>query len=124
MLQPRKSPFQTGAGGRGIAPLVVTLLMSACWVLSVLWSAEGRAEDATAPPPGLRDQGWTPPWVFAGEADAADKVLVQSAIALEGDMALVSTATAVIERSFPPVSSGRLKIEMAVRLENPDIKGP
>jgi len=101
-----------------ISPQVVTLLLSAC---SVLWSVEGRAEDATAPPPGLRDQGWTSPWVFAGEADAADKVLVQSAIALEGDMALVSTATAVIERSFPPVSSGRLKIEMAVRLENPNI---
>lgn len=88
---------------------------------SVLFSLERPSKDATSSPSGPRDQGWTSPWVFAGDAGDADKVLVQGDVALEGDMALVSTGTGAIERSFPPVSSGRLEIETVVRFENSDI---
>ena len=65
----------------------------------------------------MRDPGWTSPWIFAGEAGAEKHFFAQSAVAVEGDMALEMAAAGALERSFPKVASGILSIEMHVRLE-------
>lgn len=70
----------------------------------------------------IPDQGWTSPWLWAGgDSDDRSRVVTQPDVTAEGDLALVTTGTAAIERCFPAVSSGILTLGMCVRVENPDI---
>jgi len=75
----------------------------------------------------FRDRGWTSPWLFAGDRTEKTKYIrAQRDVVFEGDMALEMSMGTVIDRHFPPVSSGVLKIEMYVRPDTVtvDIKHP
>jgi len=109
-------------------------LLKLCWlvlsivsVVTVLFSA-GCGDYRGASASGtIHDRGWSSPWIFAGGSehdkgkDARENLCARSGIAVEGDMALVTMGTGVLERHFPAVSSGILKIQIHVRLENPTI---
>ena len=67
----------------------------------------------------LRDPGWTSPWHLS--ANGEHRIVTQSTVVGAGDLALEMGSAAALERSFPPVSRGILKIEMSVRLQKATI---
>ena len=67
----------------------------------------------------LRDRGWTSPWHLS--ANGEHQIVTQSNVVGAGDLALEMGSAAALERSFPPVSCGILKIEMSVRLQKATI---
>ena len=62
------------------------------------------------------DQGWTSPWLIAPRsAGYENQILTQSEIASEGAMGARFDTWLMVEREFPRVTSGILKIEMSIR---------
>ena len=61
------------------------------------------------------DQGWTTEWTFGGGAGDTSSFFTQSGITQEGDMALEMASSGAIERGFPSISSGILRIDTHVR---------
>lgn len=64
--------------------------------------------------PPLRDFGWTSPWALV-QASTPRSALLQSTVKSTGEMAIAASDVVVMERRFPAVSSGELKVEFRVR---------
>jgi len=72
------------------------------------------------PPPSeplapLSDFGWTSPWLKVFENHDPENARIQAEIVSTGEMAIAGAGTVTIERRFPGVSSGKLKVEYRVR---------
>lgn len=68
----------------------------------------------TAPLPMLRDFGWTSPW-RKGPGDNPANARLQTKVKSTGELAIATVGSIMIERQFPRVTSGRLKVEYRVR---------
>ena len=69
----------------------------------------------------MHEQGWTTPWFFSRGVGNEKDVFTQRDVTVEGDMALEMAWPGALERQFPSVSSGILRIEMRVRPEKTTI---
>ena len=69
----------------------------------------------------LNDYGWTSPWRFSGEEGAGHAFRLQHIVSSTGDGALEMAAPGALERDFPPIERGILRIELRVQLEKAGI---
>ena len=67
------------------------------------------------------DCGWTSPWRLIGEEKSRTAFRIEDADAGTGGNALEMGAPGALERDFPPVVDGTLRIELRVRLEKTGI---
>ena len=65
----------------------------------------------------MNDYGWTTPWSLPGQTGRESEFFTQSDVTAEGDMALEMAGPGALERRFPALSAGVVKIEMHVRPE-------
>lgn len=90
----------------------LTCLM--CGLVSIGAGLVAQAAEIPTEGPPIRDFGWTTRWLMAGEQDP-ENARLQTEVTSTGEMALATTDGITIERQFPPVSSGTLKVEWRVR---------
>jgi len=92
--------------------ITLTCLMFGLVSISTGFVAQA-AEGLTAGLP-LSDFGWTSPWVMASEQDP-ENARLQTLVKSTGEMAIATAESITIERQFPRVGSGTLKVEYRVR---------
>jgi hypothetical protein len=79
------------------------------------------------PPPSeslepLSDFGWTSPWLKVFENHDPENARTQAETVSTGEMAIATAGSITIERRFPGVSSGNLKVEYRVRPQHVTIE--